>query len=532
MLAFWVGIENNVGMAIGKPKRQVRFEDPVGLLGDRLKGVYRLLAEHGSVLFPDDYFADLYKTSRLGRPTVPARVVATVMVLQSQEGLSDGDAVERLGRDLAWQAAAGVHIGYEAFHPTVLVGMRNRLRASGRPKRLLEDTVAAARESEVMGTRARVVDSTPIWDAVATQDTVTQLRSAIRRVLGVLRPELAGQARGVLARDDDYTTPGKPPCDWDDPAEREALVDALVRDALAVLEVLDGVELTGTEADAVDTVAVVAGQDVEAGDDGVFRIVDGVARDRVISTVDPEARHGHKSRNRRFDGYKGHICIDPDSEIIEEVTVTPANAADQDALGDLIEGLAGEADKPAVFGDCAYGSGQTRADMADAGFDLRAKVPPAVRRAGRYSKDDFTVDVDAATVTCPAAVTVGIRFADNGSGRADFSASCGRCAQRDRCTTSATGRVVTIHPHEEMLQAAKAAQAEPGWLAEYRATRPKVERKIAHITFRQHGGRKARSRGAARVLTDLVTRAAAVNLGRLATLGVTHTADGWQGPGP
>ena len=155
---------------------QARFEDPRVLLGDRLRGVYRLLAEEGERLFPHDYFADLYKESARGRPTVPARVVATVMVLQSLEGLSDREACDRLERDLAWQAAAGVDAGCVAFHPTVLVGQRNRLRGSGRPKRFLEDTKVVARQAGVMGNRVRVLDSTPIFDAVATQDTVTQLR--------------------------------------------------------------------------------------------------------------------------------------------------------------------------------------------------------------------------------------------------------------------------------------------------------------------------------------------------------------------
>lgn len=518
-------------MAIGKPKRQVRFEDPVGLLGDRLRGIYRLLADHGEVLFRDDYFADLFTQSRKGRPTVPARVTATVMVLQAHEGLSDGDAVDRLGRDLAWQAAAGVHVGYAPFHSTVLVGMRNRLRASDRPKRLLEDVVAVARDAVVLGGRVRVVDSTPIWDAVATQDTVTQLRSAIRKVLRVLRADLAAAARAVLTRDDEYATAGKPPCDWDDPTARDDLVDALVRDGLAVLEVLDGIELTVTEQDAVDVLAVVVGQDVDADEDGRFRIVHGVARDRMISTVDPEARHGHKSRNRRFDGYKGHVVADPDSEIIEDVTVTPANAADQDALADLLAGYADADVKPIVFGDCAYGSGQTRADMNTAGFDLRARIPPATRRQGRYGKDDFTLDLDAETVACPAGHTVTIRFAADGSGTASFAERCGPCPQRDQCTTAQAGRVVTIHQHEALLQAAKTAQADEGWRAEYRATRPKVERKIGHLMFRQHGGRKARTRGAARVLTDLVARAAAVNLTRLASLGVVYDS-GWQRAGP
>src|SRR6516164_6618504 len=129
-------------MALGVARVQPRFEDPRLLLGDRLKGVYRFLAEHGERLFPDGYFADLYSESRRGRPTVPARVLATVMILQALEGLSDQEAVDRLERDLAWQAAAGVHSGYEAFHFTVLVGARNRLRASRRPRRLFEDTRA------------------------------------------------------------------------------------------------------------------------------------------------------------------------------------------------------------------------------------------------------------------------------------------------------------------------------------------------------------------------------------------------------
>jgi hypothetical protein len=140
-----------LGMALGVAKTQARFEDPRCLLGDRLKGVYRFLADFGGRLFPDDYFADMYRESRRGRPTVPARVLATVMILQAHEGLSDQEAVDHLERDLAWQAAAGVHSGYEAFHPTVLVGMRNRLRASKRPRRLFEDTKKVAVEAGVLG---------------------------------------------------------------------------------------------------------------------------------------------------------------------------------------------------------------------------------------------------------------------------------------------------------------------------------------------------------------------------------------------
>jgi hypothetical protein len=390
-------------MALGAAVVEQRFENPRELLGDRLKGVYRLLAEHGDRLFPQDYFADLYKDSARGRPTVPARVLATVMVLQAQEGLSDQEAVDHLECDLRWQAAAGVDAGYVAFHSTVLVGQRNRLRGSQRPKRFLEDTRVVARAAGVLRDRVRVLDSTPIYDAVSTQDTVTQLRSAIRKLLRALEgSELAGRVRAVLARDDDYASAGKPPCDWDDRQAREALVDALVRDALAALEVVDGVDLTAAAREAAELLALVAGQDVERGDDGVFRIARKVARDRVISTVDPDARHGHKSVNRRFDGYKAHLSVDPDSELIDDVVVTPANTHDADPVNDLLAGHADSEDKPTVIGDSAYAGADTLDDLQQAGFDVNTKVPPAGRRDGRFGKDDFIIDLDANTVACPA----------------------------------------------------------------------------------------------------------------------------------
>lgn len=509
---------------------QERFDNPRELLGDRLKGVYRLLAVEGHRLFPDDYFVDLYKVSRRGRPTVPARVLATVMVLQAHEGLSDQEAVDHLECDLRWQAAAGVDAGYVAFHPTVLVGQRNRLRASGRPRRFLEDTRVVAREVGVLGNRVRVLDSTPIYDAVSTQDTVTQLRSAIRKLLRALDGSaLAVAARAVLCRDDDYVGPGKPPCDWDDPAAREALVDALVRDALAVLAVVDGHDLVGSVRDAAELLALIAGQDVEAGDDGVFRIVRKVARDRIISTVDPDARHGHKSRNRRFDGYKAHLSVDPDSELIDDVVVTPANTHDADAVEDLLADHAGsdDVDKPTVMGDCAYAGADTLDELQQAGFDVNTKVPPAARRSGRFGKDDFDIDLGVGAVACPAGHTVTIRHGTNGGGRADFAEHCGGCPLRERCTTSTSGRSVTIHPKEAILQRAKTAQADPERRLAYRSTRPKVERKIAHFVRVAWGGRRARTRGRQRVTTDVETRAAAVNWARLATLGATFTDGHW-----
>jgi transposase len=533
-------------VAIGQADRQARFDDAALLLGDELRAgsVYRLLAEHGDQLFGDEYFADLFARSRLGRPTVAARVVATVMLLQAHEGLSDREACDRLAYDLRWKAAAGIAVGSGSFHPTVLVGMRNRLRASERPRRLFEDVNTTARAAGLLTGRRRVLDSTPLLDAVATQDTVTQLRAAIRKLLTVAEQAgevaLAAAVRAVLARDDEYGTVGKPPCDWDDKAARDALVDALVRDANAALTVLHGRELTGPLSEAAELLALVAGQDVEADEHGTFRIARRVARDRVISTVDTQARHGHKSRARTFDGYKAHLAIDPDDELITNVAVTPANAADRDALDELLDetdmASGGEddsdragAEAPApvtVFGDSAYADGATLDKLTGAGHEVFAKVPP-VRNSKGYSKDQFTIDPAAGTVSCPAGHTAPIRARRAGGGLARFAQWCAGCPLRAACTTSRSGRVITIHPHEAALQQAKTAQRDPAWQQTYRTTRPSVERKIAHFTRRAWGGRRARCRGQARILTDVITRAGAVNLANLAVRGLHLTPTGW-----
>src|SRR5215831_11559523 len=519
-------------MALGRAQVQLGFDDPRVLLGDRLRegSLYRLLADHGQVVFPNDYFADLYTESVKGRPTVAARVVATVMLLQAFEGLSDREACDRLEVDLRWQAAAGVDAGHRAFHPTVLVGMRNKLRGSDRPRRLFEDTTVIAKDTGAMKGRARVLDSTPVLDAVATQDTVTQLRAAIRKVLaalGAAGSPLAGLVRPVLRRDDDYASPGKPPCDWDDPAAREALVDELVTDALAALEALEGQPVPAAAADAVDLLALVAGQDVEQGADGVFRIARKTARDRVISTVDTQARHGHKSRHRHFDGYKAHLSVDPDSELIDEVAASAANAPDRDAAAELLDEHARGDVKPKVVGDSAYGDAATRARLEAQAFTVTAKCPPPRNAAGRFPKDRFTVDLDAGTVTCPAGQTAVIVPAARGGGRASFRPWCATCPLRPACTASRRGRTIAIHPHEAVLQRARAAQRDPAWQQRYKANRPIVERKVSHFTRRAWGGRRARTRGLARITTDLVTRAGALNWARLAVLGLRYDQTGW-----
>ena len=271
--------------------------------------VFAFLAEHRRELFPDAMFADLYPSS-LGRPSVPADVVAAVLVLQALEGRSDREAVQALPCDLRWKAACGLAVARPAFHPSVLTYLRRRLaRSDSAGPDLRRRQGGRARPPACStGKTRRALDSTVLDDAVATQDTVTQLVAAIRRVIR----EVPGAAAVVAAQctAHDYTDPGKPTIAWDDAEARAALVDALVTDAHRLLGHLPEQELGQRAAEAVGLLALVAGQDVEPvedtdGTDGRWRIARRVAEDRVISTVDPEARHTHKTvapAHRRLQG--------------------------------------------------------------------------------------------------------------------------------------------------------------------------------------------------------------------------------------
>ena len=343
--------------------------------------VYAFLADHRHQLFPPELFADLTRHGG-GHPSVPAEVVATVMVLQVLEGLSDREAISALRRDIAWKVACGLRLDDEGFHPTVLVYWRARLRASERPRRIFEAVRQVVEQTGVLkGLGRRVLDSTVLDDAVATQDTVTQLVAAIRRVR-----RLVPAARAVELTAHDYDRPGKPVCAWDDPQATQALVSGLVNDALALLAAVAdreaARELEGEQAEAVALLALVAGQDVEPGRrPGSWRIARKVAADRVISVVDPQARHTRKTNSDKRDGYKGHIAAEPETGLVTACALTAANLPDGPTGLGL---LAGEAPGLEVLGDSAYGSGETRAVLRAAGHTQTIKpIPLSERGAGR-----------------------------------------------------------------------------------------------------------------------------------------------------
>lgn len=560
-------------MTLGLAERQGDLLDEVNRFCEQSlppSSVFAVLHRERDRLFPDELFADLF--SARGRRSVPPSVVATVMVLQRLEGLSDREAVDRYCFDARWRYAAGVGgydgDGWASFAHTVLVDMRARLAASKSPRRIFEVTLQAASAAGVVGAR-RVLDSTPLYDAVATMDTLTLIRSALRALLRIADGELESELRAVLVSGDDYASNAKPQIDWDDAAAREQLIDSRARDARACLALLDGRELSEPVEQAAQLLASVVGQDLEQTEDGVFRIARRVAKDRIISTVDPDARHGHKTSARGFDGYKGHVAVDPDSEIVTDSVVSAGNVGDAAVAEDLIDDLldphvddkatgqaSGEpaetgddpatahsggsgggrdehgerpagADESAVYGDAAYGSGAFLDLLAGANIASGCKTQPPTAAGGLFAKDRFVIDLGADTITCPAGATVPIRRGRDGDGIASFAEQCGSCPLRAQCTTAAAGRTVSVGRHEQRLADARAEQQQPHWQADYRATRPKVERKLGHLMRRKHGGRRARVRGKDKVDADFNLLAAAINIARLTVLGLRSTGTGW-----
>jgi hypothetical protein len=358
----------------------------------------------------------------------------------------------------------------------------------------------------------RALDSTVLDDAVATQDTVTQLIAAIRRVR-----RLVPTAAEVDLSAHDYNDPGKPRIAWDDDEARRQLVSALVNDALAVLVAVDGLDLNGPGADAVGLLALVAGQDVEPSDDeGNWRIAPRTASDRVISTVDPDSRHIHKTVHSYRNGYKAHVVVEPVTGLICGQRLTAGNAADGPTGAEL---MATEPPRRQVLADSAYGSGETRVAFKRRRHRLAIKPWPTAY-TGRFGRDDFDVDHDARTATCPAGHTVELTAANN----AVFERHCPGCQLRDSCTTAVNGRVLRLTAHDAELVEARRAWRDSDFADDYQRWRPMVERTLAWLV---RPGRRVAYRGTARNRIWLAHRAAAINLQRLVNLGLTHN-DTWR----
>jgi transposase len=541
---------------------------------------YARLAKWRDVLVDDEDYTPLYKDSPRGRPSIPPSMVVLAMLLQYHDDCSDAEAEQRMRFDLRWKHALGMGLEDEGFDATVLCRFRRRLLECGLQRSLFERLVNAARKIGLIAKdAAQLLDSSHVLGAAGARDTYTLIRGGIRKLLRSLGYSPASRV-GLSDRlwwYIDPEAPEKPEIDWAEAEARAAHLKDIVRDAREALSLAEGATTTPATNEAAALLEKIVSDDVEEGppppkgpkrkgrppnkkeeeperpmsgqrdapheEDGP-RLRRGVAKDRVLSVVDPRMRVGHKSKRQAWAGYKVHIAEEPESELITQVEVRPANEYDADAAPDLVGGQRKSVGlRPReLLCDGAYGSADVRARLREMGVEVVAKMRP-LTDSKHFRKDEFSIDLRAnggeGSVTCPAGVTTtDYRMARDGWYRPVKlfrfpREACDRCELRERClggpagrsehpVRQPPGRQVQLHYHEEEMQKARGAQRMPEQrkaLREKLRPRAKVERKIAELV-RPHGLRQGRYFGKEKTDLQAVLTATMVNAKRLFTLSV------------
>ena len=545
---------------LGQESEQRSFFDASSAVEGMLEGgsFYEVLCREGPRLLRDEDFASCYDVTT-GRPSVPPSRMFKLLLLQVYEGLSDRQALDRMAFDLRWKAVLGLEVHDRAVGQATLVEFRARLQLHEKMEEAFGRFLKRAAEVGLVSPdEVQVLDSTAIWGRGAVEDTYNLIGSAVRKLLGATARG-RGKKPGALAKEiglvltapaEGGSLKGRAGIDWSAPEERRNFLNGVVGEARLLLEktVGDG-EVSAEVSEAAELLRRILVQDLECveasetslkrdgpedGDeaqsvlslDAEVQIRQGVAKDRVVSVGDPEMRHGHKSRDRTWDGYKAHVSVTSESEFITAVEVTPANEHDSKAARDLIAEQEQHGFAPQAYvGDMAYSVAELRHWTAEAGSEMVAAVPPASGSHGCFSKDVFTVDLEEESVTCPAGQTTR-RVHQRASGRSIFHFDgrvCAGCALREACTRQkpeamrrrGRGRSISMHPLEAVLQHARELQPSER-VQKLLGHRPIVERRISHLAGR--GLRQARYRGRAKTQFQALATALVVNLVRMGTL--------------
>lgn len=510
---------------------QVGFFDAAELARPLPAGsFFALLAEHGDRIVRDEDFAECY-SQRMGRPSIRPSQLAKVMLLQHRTGLSDEQAMEAVAWDLRWKVALGLAVDHQGWHPTSLTRFRARLLLHGKEHVVLENTLRLAEEIGLLdGTAEQIIDSTPMLGAAATQDTVRLVRHGVRKLIDAVA---AADDEAGRRLDDglefDYAEPAvKPDCRWREKAARERMLTRVAQDAERALEAVEqsgGLLDDGAVAEAHRLLRELVGQDFDIDSDGIPKLHRGTASGRIISTVDPEMRHGRKSAHQRFDGYKlSATATNTDAPLITCVDVAPASEQDGPQAKHLVDAQPGGRRPGRLLGDTAYGTGPVRAELADRGVDVLAPVPAGHAKPGRLAKHDFQIDLAAGTVTCPAGKVAPIRTEPSGARRATFHKTvCAGCPLAHRCTSARGERQILLAPDEDLLLAARRALDDPEQAEHLRRTRPRIERLLGLLAHR-YGARKSRYIGRSKARLQAAWAAALVNLNPIARHLAAHTA--------
>ena len=503
---------------------------------------YGFLASMRGQLFRDEEFADLYCPDN-GRNSVPPSLLATILLLQTHDKVSDDEAKQRADFDIRWKVALGIAVDERPFAKSTLQLFRAHLILHDKVRCVFQRSLQFARKTGyVKGRRMKAaLDTSYILGRGAVKDTYNLLSDGIIQVVRALamldgaKVEEWAKERG-FERHFGSSVKGEAAVNWDNEKARRAFLHGIVADADRVLEMARQYQAGDPEGsvrrrgviEAAGLLGQLLLQDVEREGDGTS-LKEGVSRDRIVSVHDPEMHHGHKSRSNRFDGHKAAVAVDTDSQLITAVDVLPGNARDSVGALELVEQ---SEDNTGVkveetIGDCAYGDGATRQAFAEAERILIAKVPGRPNKT-HFPKEDFEIDLESGTCTCPAGqitrrVSIVTRRTDSlgrthqAQGFRFHGATCGKCQLRSACVAAAKGkgRTVTLHPQEALLQQARALQHSEAF-AEYRKRRQVAEHRLARLV--QLGIRQARYLGRAKTLFQLMMAATVANLTLVATM--------------
>jgi transposase len=508
--------------------RQQGFFDAAwcaGLL--RADSIYALLSEHGERIVRDEDFAECYSESR-GRPSIPPSVLAKVLLLAYRDGLSDERAMDAVRFDLRWKVALDLPVDHPGFHATSLVRFRARLLLHGKERLVFERTLELATElGLISGEAEQILDSTPMLGAAAVQDTATLVRAGVRKLIDAVAAtdkQAAGELHDGLRFD--YSRPRvKPEGDWQDRDARMELLGEVAKDAeraLRAVEAHDDLIAAPDVAEAAGLLREIIGQEFQVADDEVPRVRGGRRPRQIVSAHDPEMRHGRSSASRPFTGYKLHAAVAAEAPIVTAISVAAANEHDGHHAGALVDQQPERRRPTRVIGDTAYGNVEVREQLEQRQVAVLAPVHSTSPKDGTIPKEEFQIDLETDTVTCPQGNTTRIykprakrkpapRPSESGTRVARFAREdCEPCPLRPRCAPGGQ-RDIRIRRREDLRQAALRALSDPAERDHLYRTRPRIERLLGLIVYR-YKARKSRYLGTRKSTLQAVWTAVLVNL--------------------
>jgi transposase len=499
---------------------------------------YGFLASQRGELFKDEEFAELYSQD-WGRPSVPPGLLATALLLQIHDRVSDEEARQRAAFDLRWKVALGLEVEARPFAKSTLQLFRAQLILHEKMRLPFERSLEVARRRGFLRPERKLrlaLDTTAVLGQGAIKDTFNLLAEGNTKLIRELaqqdgrKPQRWAEKRG-WSRYFGTSIKGQAELDWSDPEQRNQFLKGLVEDAEGLLDLARQARARVPEGSRAERRLLAASQllgqlllqDVERKADGEVSIRRGTSGERIPSVHDPEIRHGRKSGTVRFDGHKLGLAVDTEGQLITAVDIMAGSAKDDEDALTLMSGSAtvSGCEVEQVLADTAYGSAENRLQFQALGVDLVAKAPKRAEN-GFFSKDRFEIDLEAMSCRCPAGqVTHNLVHTNQPERSFRFPAqTCASCLLRSQCYSphSRRGREVWLHRQEQVLAQARARQRSPGFATLWRQ-RQAVEHRVARLV--QLGMRQARYRGRQKTLFQALLTAAVANLTLVAGAGGT-----------